>query len=99
LPSRYESFSYVLLEAMLHAKPCITTRAGAIPEVVGEDAAVLVSPGSEDMLADAIMKLIGDPTRRMELAAKGRERVIDRFDLTKTVDAVEMLFRTKVKTA
>jgi glycosyltransferase involved in cell wall biosynthesis len=99
LPSRYESFSYVLLEAMLHAKPCITTRAGAIPEVVGEDAAVLVSPGSADMLADAIMKLIGDPTRRMELAAKGRERVIDRFDLNKTVDAVEMLFRTKVKTA
>ena len=99
LPSRYESFSYVLLEAMLHAKPCVATRAGAIPEVVGQDAAVLVPPASADALADAISKLIGDSERRTELAGKGRERVIDHFDLNKTVDAVESLFRTLVKTA
>lgn len=99
LPSRYESFSYVLLEAMLHAKPCVTTRAGAIPEVVGEDAAVLVPPANADALADAVAKLIGDDERRTELAAKGRERVIDHFDLNKTVDAVESLFRTTMKTA
>lgn len=99
LPSRYESFSYVLLEAMLHAKPCVTTRAGAIPEVVGEDAAVLVPPANADALANAVAKLIGDDQRRTELAAKGRERVIDHFDLNKTVDAVESLFRTTMKTA
>lgn len=99
LPSRYESFSYVLLEAMLHAKPCIATRAGAIPEVVGQDAAVLVPPANADALAEAISKLIGDAERRTELAEKGRERVIDHFDLNKTVDAVESLFRPLVKVA
>lgn len=99
LPSRYESFSYVLLEAMLHAKACVTTRAGAIPEVVGEDAAILVPPGDADLLAEAVVKLIRDEDRRTELAAKGRERVIDHFDLNKTVDAVESLFRPMVKTA
>jgi glycosyltransferase involved in cell wall biosynthesis len=98
LPSRYESFSYVLLEAMLHGKPCITTRAGAIPEVVGEDATVLVAPGDAKALAGAIVKLMNDDERRMELAEKGRQRVIDNFDLNKTVDAVETLFRTIIKT-
>jgi len=97
LPSRYESFSYVLLEAMLRAKPCITTRAGAIPEVVGEDAAVLIPPGDPAALAQATMTLAGDPDRRSRLGKTGRQRVIDHFDLAKTVDAVESLFRTMIK--
>lgn len=92
LPSRYESFSYVLLEAMLHAKPCIATHVGAIPEVVGADAVWLVPPDDASALADTVMQLIGSPDRRRELAERGHARVIDTFDLNKTVDAVEALF-------
>lgn len=92
LPSRYESFSYVLLEAMLNAKPCVTTRAGAIPEVVGEDAAVLVPPSSPTKFAEAIVKLIDEPERRIEMGRMGRQRVIENFDLHRTADAVETLF-------
>lgn len=97
LPSRYESFSFVLLEAMLHAKPCITTRAGAIPEVVGNDAAVMVPPADAGALSDAIVQLLDDPVRRRELAARARTRVVDNFDLNRTVDAVEMLCRSLAK--
>lgn len=96
LPSRYESFSYVLLEAMMNAKPCVTTRAGAIPEVVGEEAAVLVPPANPTALADAVVKLIDDPDRRTGMGKLGRQRVIDNFDLNRTVDHVESLFRTIV---
>lgn len=99
LPSQYESFSYVLLEAMMHAKACITTRAGAIPEVVGESAAILVPPGDTTALAQAIVELADDPLRRAELGAIGRQRVIDNFDLNKTVDEVESLFRNLINAA
>ncbi len=97
LPSRYESFSYVLLEAMLHGKPCITTTAGAIPEVVGDEAAVMVSPGDSVALAAAMVKLVDDSIRRTQLGEAGRRRIIDNFDLNKTVDAVESLFRTMIR--
>lgn len=92
LPSRYESFSYVLLEAMLHAKPCVATDVGAIPEVAGADAVWLVPPDDASMLAESVMQLIESSDRRRELAERGHARVIDNFDLNKTVDAVEALF-------
>lgn len=97
LPSRYESFSYVLLEAMLNAKPCVTTRAGAIPEVVGHEAATLVPPSSPAALADAIVKLIDEPEHRREMGLLGRQRVIENFDLHRTVDRVESLFRSHMR--
>lgn len=99
LPSRYESFSYVLLEAMLHAKPCITTHAGAIPEVVGVDAAHLIPPGDPAALAEAVGMLIDNPARRRELSDNGRQRVVEKFDLNKSLDEIESLFRGVIATA
>ncbi len=97
LPSRYESFSYVLLEAMLHGKPCVATRAGAIPEVFGEHAAILVPPADPSALSEAIVKLIDDPNRRSESGVRGRQRVVDNYDLNRTVEGVETLFRAVIK--
>ncbi len=99
LPSRYESFSYVLLEAMLHGKPCVTTRAGAIPEVVGDRGAKLIATDDPVQLAEAISELITDTALRTELANAGHHRVVDNFDLNKTVDQVETLFRSTIKGA
>lgn len=97
LPSRYESFSYVLLEAMLNAKPCITTSAGAIPEVVG-DAAMVIQPNAPTALAAAIVQLLNDPDRRRQLGDSGRRRVTDHFNLSTTIDAVEALFNNPAST-
>jgi len=74
LPSLFESFGMVLLEAMAFGKPVIATSAGGIPEVVG-NGGVVVSPGDEEDLADAIMHVITTPELRSELSSKARERV------------------------
>jgi glycosyltransferase involved in cell wall biosynthesis len=74
LPSLFESFGMVLLEAMAFGKPVIATSAGGIPEVVG-NGGVVVSPGDEEELADAIMHVITTPELRSELSSKARERV------------------------
>ncbi|CAL9562789.1 D-inositol-3-phosphate glycosyltransferase [Streptomyces sp. enrichment culture] len=70
LPSRREARSLLAQEA-LHARvPLVATDVGGIPELVG-DAAELVPYGDAGALAQAVVRLLGDPGRRQELREKG----------------------------
>ena len=70
LPSRWESRS-VLVQEALHARvPLVATAVGGIPEMVG-DAAELVPYGNAKALADAVVRLLADPTRQETLREKG----------------------------
>ena len=79
VPSLYEGFSLPAIEAMACGVAVVATTGGAIPEVVGPDAALLVSPGDADALAAAIATLLDDPERRRRMGAAGRARVMERF--------------------
>ena len=82
VPSLYEGFSLPTAELMACATPLIVSRAGAIPEVVGEDgyAAELVTPGDVGELDRRRSRsLLDDPERRARLGANGRKRVDELF--------------------
>jgi glycosyltransferase involved in cell wall biosynthesis len=70
-PSLYEGFGFPPLQAMQHGVPVVATRAGSVPEVVGE-AAALVAPKDTDGLADAVSRILGQPGYRQQLIAAGR---------------------------
>lgn len=72
-PSRYEGFGLPPLEAMACGTPVVATRAGALPEVLG-DAAVLVQRDNPEELALAISRLLEEQSLRSELIEKGRTR-------------------------
>jgi len=72
-PSLYEGFGIPPLEAMACETAVIASSCSSIPEVVG-DAALLVDPESEDDLAEAMILLMEDSTRRAELIRRGRQR-------------------------
>lgn len=78
VPSLYEGFSLPAVEAMACGTPLVASRAGAIPEVVG-DAGVLVPPGDGEKLAAALAALFDDPAERDRLGAAARQRVLDRY--------------------
>lgn len=77
VPSRFEPFGIVLLEAMAAGRPVVASRTGGIPEVVEEDrTARLVSPGDPVELSEALTALGEDPGRARALGEAGRERVV-----------------------
>ncbi|WP_193607272.1 glycosyltransferase [Nocardioides lijunqiniae] len=81
VPSLYEGFSLPTAELMACATPLVVSRAGAIPEVVGEEGvcAEVVTPGDVGELKTAIEGLLDDPERRARMGAAGRKRVEELF--------------------
>jgi glycosyltransferase involved in cell wall biosynthesis len=72
-PSSYEGFGIPVLEAMSRRCPVIASSATALPEVVGS-AGVLVDPYDVDGWAAALIDLLDDDGRRVELGERGYER-------------------------
>jgi len=86
VPSLYEGFSLPTVEAMSCGTPVVASRAGALPEVVG-DCAVLVEPGDSEALAGAIRELVESPEERTRLGAAGRQRALSRYSWTSVAQA------------
>ena len=83
LPSRTtrkwkEQFGRVLTEAMSCEVPVIGSDSGEIPNVIG-DCGLVFKEGDVDDLSSKITLLIDDEELRLELAKKGRHRVLDNF--------------------
>ncbi|HLH73924.1 MAG TPA: glycosyltransferase family 1 protein [Chloroflexota bacterium] len=73
LPSRDEGFGLPVVEAMACGTPVVTSRGGALPELVGE-AGILVDPDRTDDFADALRRVSEDVECRAELRERGLRR-------------------------
>jgi len=75
LPSRFDSFPIVLLEAMAAGLPVVATRVGGVPDVVEDGTtARLVPPDDVGALAHALASLAAEPGLRARYGAAGRHR-------------------------
>lgn len=73
LPTLGETYGMAVAEALAHGLPVVSTATGAIPELVGDAGGLIVAPGDEDALADALSRVLGDPALRLQLA-EGAQR-------------------------
>jgi glycosyltransferase involved in cell wall biosynthesis len=82
LPTRGDSFGWVVLEAMSCRVPVISSRMGAIPELLrpgtAEAAGIVVDARDPGALAQALDELLADPERRRIMGAAGRRAVLAR---------------------
>jgi glycosyltransferase involved in cell wall biosynthesis len=81
IPSLYEGFSLPAVEAMASGTPIVASRAGALPEVVGEDrtCARLARPADVDELTRVLGELLRAPKELRRLGAAGRRRALEVF--------------------
>jgi glycosyltransferase involved in cell wall biosynthesis len=98
LPSFAEGIPVVLMEAMAMGLPCVTTNITGIPELIrnGIDG-LLVAPSDLDALVEALVTLMDDPALRERLAASGRARILEHFDLRRNVAELAGHFAERVK--
>ena len=92
VPSRWEGFGLILVEAMAAGVPIIASRVGAIPEVTQNGrVARLIASEDADALATEVLTLASYDTMRNRLVRVGRRRAED-FNWQRSVNAVSSLY-------
>ncbi|MBL0919596.1 MAG: glycosyltransferase family 4 protein [Hydrogenophaga sp.] len=97
LPSYREGLPRFLLEAMAAGLPCVTTDVPGCREAVRDgDNGLLVPVRDAASLADALEKLLIDPSLRARLGGRGRDRIANEFSSelieTQTLSVYRQMF-------
>jgi glycosyltransferase involved in cell wall biosynthesis len=94
LPSIWEGFGYVLVEAMACKKPVVAFDISSNPEIVAHnETGFLVSPMDIPAFTSAVTRLASDPVLCEKLGNAGRKRVEELFEMGRTRMNLEMLLR------
>jgi glycosyltransferase involved in cell wall biosynthesis len=81
------------LEAGAAGRCVVAASHGGLPEIVRHGhTGVLVAPGDDDALAEALAELAADPVRRAALGAAAAERLRERFAPSRLLDGVQALY-------
>lgn len=78
LPSRFEAFGIVFLEAWACGIPVIGAATGAIPSVIGEGG-LTFAYGDPQGLVEALRTILGSPQRARAMAVAGHRRLTEQF--------------------
>lgn len=71
LPTFYEGYGMAVAEALAYGLPVVSTATGAIGEIVN-GAGILVPPGDEGALAEALSRVVASPALREKMAGEAR---------------------------
>ena len=93
VPSLWEGQPLIVQEALRAGRPLVAARVGGIPDLTGQDAAVLVPPGDAAALADAVLSVLDDPALAARLSAAARARAAALPTQDNAVEAALTLYR------
>jgi glycosyltransferase involved in cell wall biosynthesis len=88
VPSRAESFPYVVLEASAAGMPLIATNVGGIPEIVAGSDTALIEPGNISALVASLTATLDDPQSALDRAARLKARVTRKFTVAAMTDSI-----------
>lgn len=93
MPSRWEGFGLVALEAMAAARPIVASRVGGLEDIVVDGVSgTLVAPDNPAALADALSRLLAQPAVAELFGVAGLERLRRHFSVAAMVDGTEAVY-------
>lgn len=93
-PSRSETTSRLVLEAMVQERPVVATRVGGTESIITHgESGMLVPPDSPDAIAAAVLDLLDNPAAASRLGRTAREVAAAKFDVHMMARAVDEIYR------
>ncbi len=94
LPSYYENFPLVLIEAAAAGHAIITTPVGAIPEFFEDGvSALFVEPGKPDQIGRALLRLLQKPEERLQMGRAARETFSNRLARSVIMKSLDRVYK------
>jgi len=88
--SHTEGFPNNILEAMCAGLPVVATAVGGVPEMVIDGVTGLLVPAQEPHeMGRALVQLVYDPARRRSMGEAGRNCVVSRYSIERSVEALQ----------
>lgn len=94
LPSTFEPFGIVLIEAMARGRVIVSTEVAGPLEFLDDSTALLIPPDSVDALRQALVTIAADPERARARAAEARHRFRDSYSAEAVVPRIVEIYRT-----
>lgn len=99
VPSIYDAFPKVMLEAMACGTPVIASNVGGIPELISHyKTGVLVEPADPHKLAEAIITTVSNSDLREKLGFESRKLVKERFAWEQVAKQVLAIYEKLIST-
>lgn len=100
MPSRYESFGLVVVEAMMYGRVPVASDVGGIAELITDGVdGVLVPVGDANALADRLRELLASPDRLAEIADRARRTFDEHLSIEAAGRRLEVVLRASIRRA
>ncbi len=98
LASLNEAVGRVLLEAGAVGKPVVATEVGGVPEIIrNNETGILVPPGDPAAMAQAVIALLKDEAKRLEMGRCAKEWVKNNFTDRSMVERLDEIYKGVTK--
>lgn len=95
-PTKHEAFGVAIAEAMSCELPVISSKVGAVPEVLG-DCGLYIEPDDFKDLANKIIFLLQNDNIRRNLGEKARKRILKNFTFQKRKQKIKEILNAVLK--
>jgi glycosyltransferase involved in cell wall biosynthesis len=93
LTSRKEGLPYALLEASAAGIPAVASKIGGIPEIIDDNqTGILIEAGNDKQIAQAIEKLLDNPSLRSQMGRAAVAKTSSQFTLEQMISETKALY-------
>lgn len=99
VPSRYDIFPLVPLEAMMHAKPVVASNLPVLCEAIDDGVTGMLVPQSPEAMAHAINCMLASPDQAIAMGERGRERARAYFSVERMAQEYDQIYNRLLEPA